>query len=205
MSSPAADRRPPGRPRSARSHEAIVRAALELLVEVGFERLTMEQVQRRAGVGKATIYRRWTSKSELVKEAIQFFGAELPVPDTGSLAGDYAVVTDAALAIARDRNAALLMPRLLVEASHDPELHALFYAQLVEPRRAVVRAILEQARERGELRADADLELAIDMLIGPIIYRFLIDGGDLRPAAALAPRVLESLLAGFSPPARGRR
>ena len=200
MTSPAADRRPPGRPRSARSHEAIVRAALELLVEVGFERLTMEQVQRRAGVGKATIYRRWTSKSELVKEAIQFFSSELPVPDTGSLAGDYAVVTDAALAIARDRNAALLMPRLLVEASHDTELHALFSAQLVEPRRAVVRTALERARARGELRADVDLELAIDMLVGPIIYRFLIDGGDLRPAAERAPRVLEALLAGFSPP-----
>jgi AcrR family transcriptional regulator len=200
MSSPTADRRPPGRPRSARSHEAIVRAALELLVEVGFERLTMEQVQRRAGVGKATIYRRWASKSELVKEAIQFFSSELPVPDTGSLTEDYAVVTDAALAIARNRNAALLMPRLLVEASNDAELHALFSAQLVEPRRAVVRTVLERARARGELRADADLELAIDMLVGPIIYRFLIDGGDLRPAAERAPRVLEALLAGFSPP-----
>jgi AcrR family transcriptional regulator len=200
MSNPTADRRPPGRPRSARSHEAIVRAALELLVEVGFERLTMEQVQRRAGVGKATIYRRWTSKSELVKEAIQFFSAELPVPDTGSLAGDYAVVTDAALAIARDRNAALLMPRLLVEVSHDAELHALFSAALVEPRRAVVRAVLEQARARGEVRAHADLELAIDMLVGPIIYRFLIDGGDLRPAAERAPRVLEALLTGLGPP-----
>jgi AcrR family transcriptional regulator len=200
MSNPTADRRPPGRPRSARSHEAIVRAALELLVEVGFERLTMEQVQRRAGVGKATIYRRWTSKSELVKEAIQFFSAELPVPDTGSLAGDYAVVTDAALAIARDRNAALLMPRLLVEVSHDAELHTLFSAALVEPRRAVVRTVLEHARARGEVRADADLELAIDMLVGPIIYRFLIDGGDLRPAAERAPRVLEALLAGLSPP-----
>lgn len=199
MSSPTADRRPPGRPRSARSHEAIVRAALELLVEVGFERLTMEQVQRRAGVGKATIYRRWTSKSELVKEAIRFFSAELPVPDTGSLAGDYAVVTDAALAIAHDRNAALLMPRLLVEASHDAELHALFSAALVEPRRAVVRTVLEQALARGELRPDADLELVIDMLVGPIIYRFLIDGGDLQPAAERAPRVLEALLAGLSP------
>ena len=93
MSTPtgtAAERRPPGRPRSERSHLAIVKAALELLVEVGYQRLTMEQVQRRAGVGKATIYRRWTSKAELVKDAIQHFSAELPLPDTGSLAEDYA-------------------------------------------------------------------------------------------------------------------
>ena len=200
----AVERRPPGRPRSERSHLAIVRATLELLVEVGYQRLTMEQVQRRAGVGKATIYRHWTSKAELVKEAIQHFSSELPVPDTGSLAGDYAMVASAVVAIARDRNAALLMPRLLAEASGDPELHAIFTAQLVEPRRRVLRTVLERARERGELRADADLELTIDMLVGPVIYRFLLTGGDLAPAAAAAPHVLEALLAGLSPPAPAR-
>jgi AcrR family transcriptional regulator len=200
----AAERRPPGRPRSARSHQAIVRATLELLVEVGFERLTMEQVQRRAGVGKATIYRRWPSKQELVKDAIQYFSAELPVPDTGSLAEDYARIAQAVVAIAKDRNAAMLMPRLLLEASGDPELHAIFSAQLVEPRRRVLRIALERARERGELRADADLELAIDMLVGPVIYRFIITGGDLTPAAARAPQVLAALLEGLRPPARDR-
>ena len=200
----AAERRPPGRPRSARSHVAIVTATLELLTEVGFERLTMEQVQRRAGVGKATIYRHWTSKAELVKEAIQHLSAELPVPDTGSLAADFAAVARAALAIAKDRNAALLMPRLLAEAGGDEELHAIFSAQLVEPRRRVLRTVLERARDRGELRADADLELTIDMLIGPVIYRFLITGGDLTPAAAQVPRVLAALLEGLSPPPPAR-
>jgi AcrR family transcriptional regulator len=164
----------------------------------------MEQVQRRAGVGKATIYRRWASKAELVKDAIRYFSAELPVPDTGSLREDYAKIAAAAVAIADDRNALLLMPRLLAEASRDPELHAIFYAQLVEPRRRVARIALERARDRGELRADVDVELAIDMLVGPVIYRVLITGGDLAPAAAQAPRVLETLLAGLSPrpPAR---
>ena len=195
----AADRRPPGRPRSERSHLAIVQATLELLAEVGYARLTMEQIQRRAGVGKATIYRRWTSKPDLVKDAIQHFSAELPVPDTGSLKGDFEAIAAALVAIARDRDSALLMPRLLAEASRDPELHAIFYAQLVEPRRRVARIALERARDRGELREDVDLELAIDMLAGPIIYRFLITGGDLVPAAAAAPRLLETLLAGLSP------
>jgi len=199
----AVGRRPPGRPRSERSHLAIVQATLELLVEVGYQRLTMEQVQRRAGVGKATIYRHWTSKAELVKESIQHLSAELPVPDTGSLAEDFVTVASAALAIAKDRNAALLMPRLLSEVSGDPELHAIFSAQLVEPRRRVLRIVLERARDRGELRADADIELTIDMLIGPIIHRFLITGGDLVPAAERAPRVLAALLAGISPPRPG--
>ena len=200
----AAERRPPGRPRSARSHVAIVTATLELLTEVGFERLTMEQVQRRAGVGKATIYRRWPSKHELVKDAIRHFSAELPVPDTGSLAEDYAQIAQAALAVAEDRNAALLMPRLLSEVSGDPELHAIFFAQLVQPRRRVLRIALERARDRGELREDIDLELVIDMLVGPIIYRFIITGGDLVPAAAQAPRVLAALLEGLRPPAPDR-
>ncbi len=200
----AADRRPPGRPRSERSHLAIVRATLELLAEVGYARITMEQVQRRAGVGKATIYRRWASKAELVKDAIQHLSADLPVPDTGSLREDFKAISAALVAIARDRDAALLMPRLLAEASRDPELHAIFYAQLVEPRRRVARIALQRARDRGELRDDVDLELAIDMLVGPIIYRFLITGGDLGPVAAGAPRLLEALLAGLSPrpPAR---
>ena len=181
-----------------------MRAALELLAEVGYQRLTMEQVQRRAGVGKATIYRRWTSKAELVKDAIQHLSADLPVPDTGSLREDYEAISAALVAIAKDRDAALLMPRLLAEASRDPELHAIFYAQLVEPRRRVARIALERARDRGELRDDVDLELAIDMLAGPIIYRFLITGGDLAPAAAAAPRLLEALLAGLSPRPPGR-
>ncbi|HZH23488.1 MAG TPA: TetR/AcrR family transcriptional regulator [Solirubrobacteraceae bacterium] len=200
----AVGRRPPGRPRSERSHLAIVKATLELLVEVGYARITMEEVQRRAGVGKATIYRRWASKEELVKDAIQHFSAELPVPDTGSLKGDYAAISTALVAIARDRNAALVMPRLLAEASRDPDLHAIFYAQLVEPRRRVARIALERARDRGELREDVDLELTIDMLAGPIVYRFLITGGDLAPAAAVAPRLLDALLEGLSPPAPGR-
>jgi AcrR family transcriptional regulator len=199
-----AERRPPGRPRSERSHLAIIRAALELLVEVGFQRLTMEEVQRRAGVGKATIYRRWSSKHELVKDAIRHVSAELPTPDTGSLAGDYEEISKAVMRITEDRNAGLLMPRLLSEAGGDPELHPIFYAQLVEPRRRVMRATLERARDRGEIRADADLELVIDMLVGPIIYRFLISGGELAPAAAMAPRLFESVMEGLRPPARGR-
>jgi AcrR family transcriptional regulator len=200
----AAERRPPGRPRSERSHLAIVQATLELLVEVGYQRLTMEQVQRRAGVGKATIYRRWSSKHELVKDAIKHFSAELPLPDTGSLAGDFAVLASAVAKIAADRDATLLMPRLLAEASGDRELHAIFYAQLVEPRRRVLRIALERAQERGELRDDVDLELVIDMLVGPVIYRFLITGGDLRPAAAMGPRVLDAALEGLSPRPHGR-
>jgi AcrR family transcriptional regulator len=196
----AAARRPPGRPRSERSHQAIVVATLELLAEQGFQQLTMEQVARRAGVGKATIYRRWPAKAELVKDAIRYFSAELPDIDTGSLAGDYQQISQAVLAVARDRSAALLMPRLLSEVAQDPEMHAVFSKWLVEPRRAVLRTVLRRAVERGELREDIDPELLIDMLVGPVIYRFIISGGDMSAAAGYAPRVLAAVHAAFSPP-----
>jgi AcrR family transcriptional regulator len=200
----AAVRRPPGRPRSERSHQAIVVATLELLAEQGFQQLTMEQVARRAGVGKATIYRRWPAKADLVKDAIRYFSAELPVPDTGSLAGDWAVLSEAVIAVARNRNAALLMPRLLSEVAQDAEMHAVFSAWLVEPRREVLRTVLRRAMERGELRDDADPELLIDMLVGPIIYRFIITGGDMDAAAEYAPRVLTAVQTAFRPPPPGR-
>jgi AcrR family transcriptional regulator len=200
----AAARRPPGRPRSERSHQAIVVATLELLAEVGYQQLTIEQVAKRAGVGKATIYRRWTAKADLVKDAIRYFSAELPVPDTGSLAGDYEVVSQAALALARDRNAPLLMPRLLSEVAQDPDMHAVFSEWLVEPRREVLRTVLRRAIDRGELREDADLELMIDLLIGPIIYRFIITGGDVEAAADIAPRIRAAVQKAFRPPVPAR-
>ena len=82
-------RRMPGRPRSEASHQAIIEATLELLTEAGYGSLTMEAVRTRAGVGKATIYRRWASKEELVRDAIVFVHDKFDTPDTGSLRGDY--------------------------------------------------------------------------------------------------------------------
>ena len=128
-------RRTPGRPRSEASHQAIIRATLELLAEVGFRALTMESVRTRAGVGKATIYRRWNSKEELVRDAIVFLHDEFATPDTGSLRGDYDALATAVRASASRSGAATLMPRLLGDAVNDPELHAIFRANLVEPRR----------------------------------------------------------------------
>ena len=82
-------RRMPGRPRSEASHQAIIQATLELLIEVGYGALTMDAVRDRAGVGKATIYRRWSSKEELVRDTIVFLHEDFAAPDTGSLRGDY--------------------------------------------------------------------------------------------------------------------
>ena len=190
--------RAPGRPRSAKSHQAIIRATLELLLEGGYGRLTMEAVRARAGVGKATIYRRWQSKEELVRDAIVSLHEDLGTPDTGSLRGDYAELARMVLASAERSGAATFAPRLLAESVGNPELHRIFYAHLVEPRRRVTHEMLEQAVARGEIRDDVDLELVVDLLAGPVVYRLLITGGDLDSLFG-AEQQLDALIKGLAP------
>ena len=192
-------RRTPGRPRSEASHQSIVRATLDLLIEVGYGALTMEAVRTRAGVGKATIYRRWSSKEELVRDAIVYLHDDFDTPDTGSLRGDYAALATAVRASASRGGAAMLMPRLLGESVHDPELFAIFRANLVEPRRAALRSVLERAVARGEIREGVDLELMVDLFAGPAVYRLLITGGDMAQMFSVDEQ-LEALMNGLAGP-----
>jgi AcrR family transcriptional regulator len=192
--------RSPGRPRSPEADTAIVQATLELLADVGYRSMTMEQVRSRSGVGKATIYRRYANKDELVRAAMVHLHHELPVPeDTGSLRGDLRQVLEAAVGAAVETNAGHVVPRLLGESAHDPELQKLFYDNLVAPRRKVIRTVFERAVERGELRGDLDLELVMDLLVGSIIYRGLISGMDPMAMADRAQLVLDVLLEGITP------
>jgi AcrR family transcriptional regulator len=194
--STAAGRRP-GRPRSGEADQAIVRAALELLLEGGYRTLTMEAVRARSGVGKATLYRRFGSKEELVAHAVRHLHQDLGAPDTGSLRGDYEAISQAALATARTTNGAIFLPRLLAEAAGEPELHAIFYENLVRPRRAAMLEMLRRAVARGELRDDVDLELVVDLLTGPHIYRALISGGDIEQLFAPS-ELLEAVMRGLA-------
>ena len=193
-------RRAPGRPRSEASHQAIVKATLELLLEVGYGPLTMEAVRTRAGVGKATIYRRWSSKEELVRDAIVSLHEEFDVPDTGSLRGDYHAIAGMVRASARRAGASRLAPRLLGEAVNDPELHAIFFENLVKPRRKALGGLLQRAIERGEIRGDVDLDLLVDLFAGPAVYRLLITAGDISRMFDVDAQ-LDVLLNGLRPPA----
>jgi AcrR family transcriptional regulator len=191
--------RPPGRPRSAEADRAILQAALELLAQDGYRALTVERVRERAAVGKATIYRRYGSKEELVAAAIEHLNSDIPVPeDTGSIFGDFAATAQTILARAEGTGALSLMPRLVSEVAGEPEMHALFTKHLVEPRRRVVRAIVERAKARGEVRADVDSELAVDLLVGPFVYRMIMSAGN--PEAVMNPlTLLEAVLSGLRP------
>jgi len=196
-------RRTPGRPRSEESHQAIIRAALDLMLESGYRGLTMEGVRERAGVGKATIYRRWSSKEELVRDAIAYMHDDIEAPDTGSLLGDYAGLAAKVRAAVQREGAATFAPRLLGEAVGDPELHAIFFANLIKPRRDQMRLVLERAVARGEIRDDLDLDLMIDLFAGPAVYRLLITGGDMSKMFAVEDQ-LDALLNGLRPAASPR-
>lgn len=192
--------RKPGRPRSAVADAAIVRATLELLLEDGYRALTMEQVRARAGIGKATLYRRYGSKQELVAHAIRHLNQPLETPDTGTVREDILTLARSVLAGAERVQFASFVPRLLTDAGGDPEMHAIFYENLVAPRRAVMGAVLRRGVERGELRADLDVELAIDILTGPWVYRLLISGGDPAVYRLDPTTLLDLILGGLANP-----
>lgn len=168
-----------GRPRSEEAHQAILDATLELLVEVGFSALTVEGVASRAGVGKATIYRRWASKLPLVVEAFgQLPGFE--EVDSGNVAEDLKQMLRGYIQVFNSTPLASALPSLAGERAHNPELSELF-DPVSRQRRQPLRRALERGVERGELPADLDLELAADLVVGPIAVSLFFKGGKLSP------------------------
>jgi AcrR family transcriptional regulator len=168
-----------GRPRSEEAHQAILDAALELLSEVGFSALTVEGVASRAGVGKATIYRRWPSKLPLVVEAFGQLPALADV-DTGSLAGDLKAMLRSYLELFNQTALGTILPSLAGERAHNPELSKLFNP-VMRGRRQPLRRAFDRALARGEIDPDLDLELAADLVVGPIAVCLFFRGSRLDP------------------------
>jgi AcrR family transcriptional regulator len=182
-----------GRPRSPEAHQAILSATLTLLDEVGYPALTIEAVAARAGVGKTTIYRRWPSKLELVVEAVAEMRPPLPTEDTGSIQGDFLAFQRGQISRVAAGPMPRIAPRLLAESVNDRELHEAVQRELIDPIRTAIGEVLQRGVDRGELRADLDLELATDVIHGTVVYRILRSQGDLLAAVAPVPRVLELL------------
>jgi AcrR family transcriptional regulator len=168
-----------GRPRSEEAHKAILEATLELLVEVGFSAMTVEGNASRAGVGKATIYRRWASKLPLVVEAY----GRLPgfeEADTGELAEDLKRMLRSYLQAFNASPLSAVLPSLAGERAHNPELAELFEPVSKDRRQPLIRAF-ERAVDRGDVPPDFDLELAADLVVGPIAVALFFKGGRLNP------------------------
>ena len=168
-----------GRPRSEEAHKAILDATLELLVEVGYSALTVEGIASRAGVGKATIYRRWPSKLPLVIEAFGQLPA-LEEADTGDVVMDLERMLRSYLKLFNSTPLGAVVPSLAGERAHNPELAELFAPVVRDRRQPLIRA-LERAVERGELPAGLDLDLAADLIVGPIAVRVFFTGGKVHP------------------------
>jgi AcrR family transcriptional regulator len=185
-----------GRPREARLDGAIRAATLELVAEVGIHDFRMDDVAERAGVGKAAIYRRYRSKDELVTATVAALVSEITVPDTGSTREDLLALMREAVEVYSDPVKAGIMPSLVGAMPQRPELARAVRDGFLAQRRAALRAVLDRGVARGDLRADLDVELALDVLGGPLFYRLLITGGPID--ADLAEGVAELILRGFA-------
>src|SRR5260370_21589726 len=124
-----------GRPRSAQSHQAILEATLELFAEVGYQGLSIEAIAERAGVGKTTIYRRWSSKEEIIKDALIIMRAGTDIPDTGNIRDDLLFITTTTRDIFKQNPlVGKLTTKLIAESKSNPEIYHTFYEKLVAPR-----------------------------------------------------------------------
>jgi len=167
-----------GRPRRADADGAILSAALQLLAEVGVGGLSMDELAQRAGVGKATIYRRWTSKESLVLDALHTATTPIPTPDEGDLRSDLITYTDALIERFGAGRGSDVLPHLIAASCYDDHLRASL-DEYTRARQATTRLILGRGIERGELPPDADLDLLVDVILGPFFYRHLLTGDPL--------------------------
>ncbi len=196
MTSPDGLQRKPSGARAARIHTAALEAAAALLTEGGLPAASADAIAARAGVSKATLYNHWPSRLAIASEAYsEILRQQVPPADTGSLEDDVlAHVED----FARFYSTPLgqVLTQLLAAALDDEAGSIYFHTYLVEPRRALIGAMYERGVERGEIDPAVPLEDAIDVLLGPLIYRRLVNRTPLTPdgAALLARITLRGLL-----------
>ena len=154
---------------------AIRDAVFQELAEVGYARMSIEGIARRAGVGKTAVYRRWASKLALVLDLVATVGSGgFPAPATGSLAGDLRALLGVAARALRHPIASQIIPDLLVEAARNPEIADTIRIILLDSQRGVASAILRDAVERGELPDDTDPSYLLDVTLGPLYWRLAI-------------------------------
>ncbi|MFD5767612.1 TetR/AcrR family transcriptional regulator [Streptomyces sp. NPDC127049] len=160
--------------------EAIRAAVFEELAAVGFARMSIEGIARRAGVGKTAVYRRWKSKLALVMDLVGAVAAQgMPAPATGSLEGDVRALLTVASHALRHPIASQVIPELLVEAARQPEIAEPVRTALLDGQEGVVAQIVREAVARGELPEGTDPARALDLVVGPLYWRLVVVRTDL--------------------------
>lgn len=171
--------------------QEILDAALEVLADVGYDRLTMDAVAHRAKASKATLYRRWNSKATLVVEALARTKGIPVVPDTGDLRSDLLTAFCGMGGLTEHETTAGL-GAVLTALSTDPEFAREFRTQVVEPKARVSRQIFERALDRGELRDDVDLDIVVPALAGIVLHQVFVFGE--KPDASLIERAVDQVI-----------
>ena len=170
---------------------AIREAALDLLSEIGYDRLTMDAVAARAHASKATIYRRWQGKAALVVDALNCSKGSMLEPDTGSLEGDLASMSQASCSQESRFNAQIMLG-LITALAHDVELRDVVRERMIEPRTKVIRSIFERAVQRGEISTERNLDLLVALLPALMIQQVLITGE--LPDTDFSTRVINDVI-----------
>ena len=190
--------RPVGRPRDPSCDTKIIQATLGLLADDGYDGVTMEAVAARAGVGKATLYRRYAGKEALVVDALATVTDTVARVARGGLRDDLVALV-ASTVRTTSSPAGRLLPRLVSAAVDNPSLLERYRQQVITPRRQRFAEVLLAGIRSGELRANLDVEHTIDLLVGPVLYRSL-----LRPEVPPLPATtaVDAVLAGIRTPVR---
>ncbi|MET7685454.1 TetR/AcrR family transcriptional regulator [Streptomyces sp. NPDC005423] len=179
--------------------DAIRAAVFEELASVGYARMSIEGIARRAGVGKTAVYRRWRSKLHLVLDVVSAIAVMgLPAPDTGSLEGDLRLLFEVTARALRHPVASQIIPDLQAEAARNPEIAEAMQKTLREGQEGVATGIIAAAERRGEIRPGIDEDLALDLISGPLYWRSVVIRGTKPPKgylAALARATTEALKA----------
>ncbi|OSZ57052.1 TetR family transcriptional regulator [Streptomyces pharetrae CZA14] len=184
-----------GRPRDERSHAAITQAAAELIVESGYAAMSIGAVAARAGVGKDTIYRRWSGKPELVYEAVFTAADTTDLPDTGTLEGDLTTVVQSLIEEFSQPEAAAAIPGLLADFAADPELRATIRSRFLQPAKERLIEVFDRAGQRGETGAEVPVDLVLDTLAGAVFFHLGIIGE--QPGPDLARRLAAMIAKGI--------
>jgi AcrR family transcriptional regulator len=195
-----------GRPRSERSHRAILDTAARLLRERGYADITIEGIAAEAGVGKATIYRRWSSKASLYMDLYAELAAKIvPPADTGNLVTDLALLVRGAFKLYRETAAGLALAGIVAEAQSNAAVSTIVRNEFVPSRTHITLAILQRAAKRGDIRKDIDLGLASEVVSAAVWFYVLVGKAMLNDKEAT--RLVKTLVHGICPDesARGRR
>lgn len=163
----------PGRPRSLKSHQAILQATLKLLAEVGYERISIDAIATSAGVGKTTIYRRYKSKAELVGDAIESLREEVVIPNTGSLWGDIDALIITAAKMTLNPLGRQTVAMIIGTASTNPEFAQIYSNKYLQPRREAFAIVIERAKARNEVRTNVETNLIFDTMSAMMLYALI--------------------------------